>query len=348
LAFVLDSCRAKISEPKARAAAASNHDNGHYDMIAKLDALPLSTTAGILEEQITIGKRDRALRECSGEATDAVSNLRKTRDPLDRRKPTPVIAKFPMKTQIPGSSVSGSELALCRSPGHRHAYFIPLVLASTFGCTAPATASAGHSPPFAAKPCSEELPPPPPATPCSSLVSRMAELREVDWGWGDYATERCPDASYEVEEAPPERIGASSLVQVFGTSRELVFCGGDELIEQLGWPRLSAGTSRARVRYEPGVYVVYSGCTKERGRVTLEGGRLAVELAGGAAFVTSGDLQLQAAEPGLVHAAAAAVPGFCNVYVVAAATADEAEVCLSVPRGAPNEVLYASFRSSCR
>jgi hypothetical protein len=182
----------------------------------------------------------------------------------------------------------------------------------------------------------------------------MADLREVDWGWDSYASKSCPDATYELEDAPPERIGASSLLQVFGTNRELVFCGGDELIEDLGWPRLSAGTSRARVRYEPGPYLVYSGCTKERGRVTLEGGRLTVELAGGPSFVTSGDLQLQAAEPGLVHTAAAAVPGFCNVYVVAAATTEEAEICLAVPRGAPNDprrppnVLYASFRSSCR
>jgi hypothetical protein len=170
----------------------------------------------------------------------------------------------------------------------------------------------------------------------------------VDWGWGGYVSERCPEASYAVEQSPPERTQASSLVQVFGRTRELVFCGGDELIEKLGWPRLSAGTSRARVSYEPGAYIVYSGCAKERERVTLEGGRITFELGDAAEFVTQSDLQLQVADPGLVHATSAAVPEFCNAHVVAAATLEEAEVCLSVPRGAPNDVLYASFRSSCR
>jgi hypothetical protein len=172
----------------------------------------------------------------------------------------------------------------------------------------------------------------------------LPEAIEVDWG---YEVDRCGDASYSVGDEPADRLGAGSLVSVFGTSRELIYCGGDELLEQLGWPPLRAGTSRARLRYAAGAYTVYSGCRPERQRVSVEGGRLSVEIDGSSAFVVSSDLQLQVAEPDLVHAVAARIPDRCNAHLVAAATREQAELCLSAYRGDTRHVLYASFRSSC-
>jgi hypothetical protein len=135
-------------------------------------------------------------------------------------------------------------------------------------------------------------------------------------------------------------------VSLFGRQRELTFCGGDALVAELGWPRLVAGSSRARWRYAAGQYVVYGGCAKANEVVTLEGGQLIVAV-GAEEFITSGELQFRSSDPQLVHAAAAAVPGLCNVHVVAAATPDAVELCLSTYRGAPGDVLYASFRSRC-
>ena len=223
-------------------------------------------------------------------------------------------------------------------------HFVFLLFAVGSGCSPPTVEGAHPLPQPPGQACAEALPPPPPSTPCSRLASRLPEASEVDWG---YEPDRCPDASYAVADAPSDRIAAAGLVGVLGSSRELVFCGGNGLLAQLGWPALKAGSSRARLRYAAGPYVVYSGCTKERQRVTLEGGQLAVEIDGGAAFVTPSDLQLQTVEPGLVRTVAASVPKQCNVHAVAAATRDAAELCLSAYRGTSGEVAYASFRSSC-
>jgi hypothetical protein len=175
------------------------------------------------------------------------------------------------------------------------------------------------------------------------LVTRLQDNTPSDWG---YATYHCPPTSYEVADAPAQRTAPASLTSVFGNTHELTYCGGDALLTELGWPRLVAGVSRARLRYEAGQYVVYSGCTKTNEWVTVEGGRLRVEL-GAVAFAASSDLQLRSADPALVHASAGSVPGHCNVHAVAAATPDQMELCLSAYSGAPGAVLYASFRSRC-
>jgi hypothetical protein len=236
-----------------------------------------------------------------------------------------------------------------RVPGGVRAIF--LLLGATFACSAPRSAGAERVTQVEGGTRGEEQPSPPSGVPCSRLVSRLPEAIEVTWGY----EEPCGDASYSVGDEPADRITAGNLIDIFGRTRDLVFCGGDDLTELLAWPHLRAGTSRARLRYETGAYTVYSGCTPERHRVSVEGGQLFVQIDGGPAFVVSSDLQLRESEPDLVHAHAARVPHRCNAHLVAAATREQAELCLSAyrpgtlatPNAAPPDVLYASFRSSC-
>jgi hypothetical protein len=132
-------------------------------------------------------------------------------------------------------------------------------------------------------------------------------------------------------------------VAAFGSHRDLVFCGGDAVLEALGWPREA---TTMHLRYEPGQREIVTQCPGTDPRMTIDSGAVWIDVPGSKTVTSVAKLDADLRLPQVVRVYGDAFSVRCDLQMTAWVEGDVAEVCLSL-QGEKGDLAYASFRTRC-
>ncbi|MGC4066632.1 MAG: hypothetical protein QM784_18750 [Polyangiaceae bacterium] len=143
--------------------------------------------------------------------------------------------------------------------------------------------------------------------------------------------------------ASPAEPSGRELVARFGSHRDLLFCGGDAVLEALGWPR---GATTMHLRYEPGPREIITQCQGSDPRMSIDSGAVWIDVPGAGTISTAAELDADLRKPEVVRLYGDGFSKRCDLQMTAWVVGDVAEVCLSL-QGERGDLAYASFRTRC-
>lgn len=152
----------------------------------------------------------------------------------------------------------------------------------------------------------------------------------------------CKEDTYRVGDEPDEQPSGRELLEAYGQTKSLRFCGGREVLAKLGWTE----RQQLRVRFQPGEHVVYRRCAYASPRVVLEFGTATLEAQGSQPLTSQADLEAQLDTPRSALVLAADFRSQCGLQLALSTANNRIEACLSA-QVAPGQLRYASFRADC-